>query len=296
MSMFKKVLRSGEGKKLRALEAIIPDIGALEPELQRLSDEDLQAKTGEFRNRIENGETLDDLLVEAFAVVREASVRTMGMRHYDVQLMGGLALHLGWVAEMRTGEGKTLVSTLPVYLNGLTGEGMHLVTVNDYLASRDAENMGRLHRWMGLTVGLVIPGNRDAAFKRAQYAADVTYGTNNEFGFDYLRDNMAMSAAARVQRGYKYCIVDEIDSILIDEARTPLIISGRVADAAQIYYKFASIARSLQRDIDYDVDEEKRIVAPTEEASTLSKVRWASTTFTTRHRQTRTSFTSCLHR
>ena len=265
MSMFKKVLRSGEGKKLRALEAIIPDIGALEPELQRLSDEDLQAKTGEFRNRIENGETLDDLLVEAFAVVREASVRTMGMRHYDVQLMGGLALHLGWVAEMRTGEGKTLVSTLPVYLNGLTGEGMHLVTVNDYLASRDAENMGRLHRWMGLTVGLVIPGNRDAAFKRAQYAADVTYGTNNEFGFDYLRDNMAMSAAARVQRGYKYCIVDEIDSILIDEARTPLIISGRVADAAQIYYKFASIARSLQRDIDYDVDEEKRIVAPTEE-------------------------------
>jgi len=186
------------------------------------------------------------------------------MRHYDVQLMGGLALHLGWVAEMRTGEGKTLVSTLPVYLNGLTGDGMHLVTVNDYLASRDAENMGQLHRWMGLSVGLIIPGNRNSTFKREQYAADVTYGTNNEFGFDYLRDNMAMTAAARVQRGYKYCIVDEIDSILIDEARTPLIISGRVADAAQIYYKFASIARSLQRDVDYDVDEEKRIVAPTE--------------------------------
>ena len=264
MSMFKKVLRSGEGKKLRALEAIVPDINALEPEIQKLSDDDLQAKTGEFRTRLENGATLDDLLVESFAVVREASVRTMGMRHYDVQLMGGLALHLGWVAEMRTGEGKTLVSTLPVYLNGLTGDGTHLVTVNDYLASRDAANMGRLHKWMGLSVGLVVPGNRDSTFKRAQYAADVTYGTNNEFGFDYLRDNMAMTAAARVQRGYSYCIVDEIDSILIDEARTPLIISGRVADAAQIYYKFASIARSLQRDVDYDVDEEKRIVAPTE--------------------------------
>ena len=175
-----------------------------------------------------------------------------------------MSLHLGWVAEMRTGEGKTLVSTLPVYLNGLTGNGLHVVTVNDYLAGRDAEMMGKLHNWMGLSVGLVIPGNRDSAFKREQYGADITYGTNNEFGFDYLRDNMAMSSGARVQRGHTYCIVDEIDSILIDEARTPLIISGRVADAAQIYYKFASIARSLQRDVDYDVDEEKRIVAPTE--------------------------------
>ena len=264
MSMFKKVLRSGEGKKLRALESIVPDVNALEPEIQALSDEALQAKTGEFRTQLENGATLDDLLIDVFATVREASVRTLGMRHYDVQLMGGLALHLGWVAEMRTGEGKTLVSTLPVYLNGLSGEGLHVVTVNDYLAERDAENMGQLHRWMGLSVGLIIPGNRDSTFKRKQYAADVTYGTNNEFGFDYLRDNMAMTAAARVQRGHNYCIVDEIDSILIDEARTPLIISGRVADAAQIYYKFASIARSLQRDVDYDVDEEKRIVAPTE--------------------------------
>ena len=265
MSMFKNILRSGEGKKIRALEAIVPDINALEPEMQALSDEALQDKTVEFRSRLDNGETLDDILVEAFAAVREASVRTLGMRHYDVQLMGGLALHLGWVAEMRTGEGKTLVSTLPVYLNGLTGNGLHVVTVNDYLAGRDAEMMGKLHSWMGLTVGLVIPGNRDATFKREQYAADITYGTNNEFGFDYLRDNMAMSANARVQRGHTYCIVDEIDSILIDEARTPLIISGRVADAAQIYYKFASIARSLQRDVDYDVDEEKRIVAPTED-------------------------------
>ncbi len=265
MSIFKKVLRSGEGKKLRALESLVPDIGALEPEMQKLSDDALQAKTAEFRQRLDNGASLDDLLVEAFAVVREASVRTFGMRHYDVQLMGGVALHLGWVAEMRTGEGKTLVSTLPVYLNGLTGDGLHVVTVNDYLAARDAELMGRLHKWMGLSVGLIIPGGGDSNFKREQYACDVTYGTNNEFGFDYLRDNMAMSAEARVQRGHTYCIVDEIDSILIDEARTPLIISGRVADATQVYYRFASIARSLQRDVDYDVDEEKRIVAPTED-------------------------------
>ena len=265
MSVFKKVLRSGEGKKLRALEAIVPDVNALEPEIQALSDAELQGKTAEFRTRLENGATLDDLLVEAFAVTREAAIRTLGMRHYDVQLMGGLALHLGWVAEMRTGEGKTLVSTLAAYLNGLTGDGMHLVTVNDYLATRDKEQMGRLHEWMGLTVGLIVPGNRDNTFKRSQYASDITYGTNNEFGFDYLRDNMAMTAAARVQREYKYCIVDEIDSILIDEARTPLIISGKVADAAQIYYRFASISRSLERDVHYDVDEEKRIVAPTEE-------------------------------
>ena len=265
MSVFKKVLRSGEGKKLRALEAIVPDVNALEPEFQALSDDELKAKTVEFRERLDNGATLDDLLLEAFAATREAAVRTLGMRHYDVQLMGGLALHLGWVAEMRTGEGKTLVSTLAAYLNGLSGKGMHLVTVNDYLAARDKENMGRLHEWMGLSVGLIIPGNRNNDFKRAQYASDITYGTNNEFGFDYLRDNMAMTADARVQREYTYCIVDEIDSILIDEARTPLIISGKVADAAQIYYRFASIARSLARDVDYDVDEEKRIVAPTEE-------------------------------
>ncbi len=264
MSIFSKVLRSGEGRKIRALEAIVPDVNALEPEIQALSDEALKAKTVEFRDRLDNGATMDDLLIEAFAVVREASMRTLGLRHYDVQLMGGLALHLGWVAEMKTGEGKTLVSTLPVYLNGLTGDGQHIVTVNDYLAARDAEHMGRLHKWMGLTVGLVIPGGGNADFKREQYACDLTYGTNNEFGFDYLRDNMAMSSAARVQRGHTYCIVDEIDSILIDEARTPLIISGRVADAAQTYYTFAGIARSLQRDLDYDVDEEKRIVAPTE--------------------------------
>jgi preprotein translocase subunit SecA len=266
MSIFKKVLRSGEGRKLRALQALVPDINALEPEVEALDDDALRAKTGEFRTRLDNGEDPDDLLIESFAVIREAAVRVLGQRHYDVQLVGGAALHLGWIAEMKTGEGKTLTSTLPIYLNGLTGKGVHVVTVNDYLASRDAEWMGRVYGWMGLTVGLVVPeGPRDAAHKREQYAADITYGTNNEFGFDYLRDNMAMSRERQVQRGHHYCIVDEIDSILIDEARTPLIISGRVADAAKLYTKFASIARGLQKDFHYEVDEEKRTVAPLEE-------------------------------
>jgi preprotein translocase subunit SecA len=265
MALLDRFLRAGEGKKVRALQSLVPDIGELEPEMQALSDDALRAKTGEFRQRLDNGESLDDLLIEAFAVVREAGVRVLGQRHYDVQLMGGAALHFGWVAEMKTGEGKTLVSTLPAYLNGLSGKGMHLVTVNDYLATRDREWMGRLHTWMGLTTGLIVPGNHDPAFKREQYAADITYGTNNEFGFDYLRDNMAPSRARQVQRGHTYAIVDEVDSILIDEARTPLIISGKVADAAQLYYKFASIVRSLKRDDDYEVDEEKRNVAPTED-------------------------------
>jgi len=265
MSLFTRVLRSGEGRKLKALQALVPDINALEPEVQALSDDALQAKTAAFRERLDNGEHPDDLLIESFAVVREAAWRVLGQRHYDEQLIGGAALHLGWVAEMKTGEGKTLTSTLPIYLNGATGKGVHVVTVNDYLASRDAEWMGQVHRWMGLDVGLIIPGNRDSTHKREQYAADITYGTNNEFGFDYLRDNMAMSRDKQVQRGHHYCIVDEIDSILIDEARTPLIISGRVADAAQLYVKFASIARGLQRDVHYEVDEEKRTVAPLED-------------------------------
>ena len=234
MSIFDKILRSGEGKKLKALQALAPDINALEPELEALSDAAVQAKTGEFRARLDNGEDLDDLLIEAFAVVREASRRVIGQRHYDVQLIGGgAALHFGWIAEMKTGEGKTLVSTLPLYLNGLGGKGAHLITVNEYLARRDSEWMGRLHRWLGLEVGLIVPGENDPDHKRQQYAADITYGTNNEFGFDYLRDNMAMSRSRQTQRGHTYAIVDEVDSILIDEARTPLIISGRVADAAQ---------------------------------------------------------------
>jgi preprotein translocase subunit SecA len=265
MSLLDRFLRAGEGKKVRALQSLVPDIGEFEPEMRALSDDALRAKTGEFRQRLDNGETLDDLLIEAFAVVREAGTRVLGQRHYDVQLMGGAALHFGWVAEMKTGEGKTLVSTLPAYLNGLSGKGMHLVTVNDYLATRDREWMGRLHTWLGLSTGLIVPGMSDPAYKRAQYAADITYGTNNEFGFDYLRDNMAPSRARQVQRGFTYAIVDEVDSILIDEARTPLIISGKVADAAQLYYKFSSIVRSLKRDEDYEVDEEKRNVAPTEE-------------------------------
>ena len=265
MGILDRVLRAGEGKKLKALEGIVPDIGALEDTIGALSDEALQHKTIEFRERLDRGATLDDLLVEAFAVTREAATRVLGQRHYDVQLMGGAALHFGWVAEMKTGEGKTLVSTLPAYLNGLSGNGVHLVTVNDYLARRDAEWMGQLHRWLGLSVGLVIPGVKmSPAEKRASYGCDITYGTNNEFGFDYLRDNMAGRLSDKVQRGHSFCIVDEVDSILIDEARTPLIISGRVGDAAKLYFRFASIVRTLTRDVDYEVEEDKRVVVPLE--------------------------------
>jgi preprotein translocase subunit SecA len=265
MGILDRVLRAGEGKKVKALEGLVPDVNALEAAMATLSDEALRGKTAEFRSRIERGESLDDLLIEAFAVTREAARRVLGQRHYDVQLMGGAALHFGWVAEMKTGEGKTLVSTLPAYLNGLSGKGVHLVTVNDYLARRDSEWMGRLHRWLGLSVGLVIPGHRERpAQKREDYLCDITYGTNNEFGFDYLRDNMAGSLDEKVQRGHNFAIVDEVDSILIDEARTPLIISGRLADAAKLYYRFASIARSLVRDVDYEVEEDKRTVVPLE--------------------------------
>ncbi|MGZ4805340.1 MAG: preprotein translocase subunit SecA, partial [Ilumatobacteraceae bacterium] len=266
MGILDRILRAGEGKKLKALEGLVPDINAQGQALSILSDDALRAKTAEFRGRIERGETLDDLLIEAFAVVREAATRVIGQRHFDVQLMGGAALHFGWVAEMKTGEGKTLVSTLPAYLNGLGGKGVHLITVNDYLARFHAEWMGRIHKWLGLEVGLIIPGFKEQpSEKRANYACDITYGTNNEFGFDYLRDNMATTLEDKVQRGHHYAIVDEVDSILIDEARTPLIISGRVADAAKLYYRFASIVRSLKRDVDYEVEEDKRVVVPLEE-------------------------------
>ena len=265
MKVLDRVLRAGDGKRVKALQSLVPEINALAPAMEALSDEALKGKTVEFRARLAKGETLDDILVEAFAVVREASFRVIGQRHFDVQLMGGAALHFGWVAEMKTGEGKTLVSTLPAYLNGLSGNGVHVITVNDYLARFHAEWMGRIHQWLGLSVGLVIPGLReDAAQKREDYACDLTYGTNNEFGFDYLRDNMAGSLNEKVQRGHHFAIVDEVDSILIDEARTPLIISGRLADAAAMYYKFAAIVRTLDRDVDYEVDESKRIVFPTE--------------------------------
>ena len=264
MSVFTKVLKAGEGKKVRRIAELVPLINDLEPEMQSLSDDALAHRTVEFKQRIENGETLDDLLIEAYATVREAAWRVLGQRHFDVQLMGGMALHFGWIAEMKTGEGKTLVSTLPAYLNALGGQGVHLVTVNEYLAARDAEWMGRVHRWLGLTVGLVTASVDDALLKKAAYEADVTYGTNNEFGFDYLRDNMARAREYMAQRGHNFAIVDEVDSILIDEARTPLIISGPADQAAQLYYQFASIARTLTRDEDYEVDEEKKTVVPLE--------------------------------
>ena len=261
----RNVLRVGEGKKLRALAGLIDDIDAYESKLQALSDGELAAKTAEFRGRLADGETLDDLLVEAFAVVREAAVRVLGQRHYGVQLMGGGALHFGWVAEMKTGEGKTLVSTLPVYLNALTGRGVHVVTANDYLASRDAAIMGRLYESLGLSVGLLSPDDQDRDSRRRQYACDITYGTNKEFGFDYLRDNMVKASGDKVQRGHYFAVVDEVDSILVDEARTPLIISGQVNDSADLYYQFSAIVRALKRDVHYDVDERKRQVAPTED-------------------------------
>ncbi len=258
---------SAPAKARKALQGIVPEINALEDDFRKLTDDQLQGKTGEFRQRLDNGEDLDDLLVEAFAVTREAADRTLGQRHFDVQMMGSAALHFGWVAEMKTGEGKTLTSTAPVYLNALAQKGVHLVTVNDYLAQYQSELMGRVYRFMNMDVGLILPGrNATTAEKRKSYDADVTYGTNNELGFDYLRDNMAPSKDAKVQqRGHNFCIVDEVDSILIDEARTPLIISGRVADAAKLYYRFASIVRSLKRDEDYEFEEDKRIVVPTEE-------------------------------
>jgi preprotein translocase subunit SecA len=264
MSVFTKVLRAGEGKKVRRLHELVAPINSLEPEMQALSDDELRHMTVEFRERLDQGETLDDLAIEAFAVVREAAWRVLGQRHFDVQLMGGMALHFGWIAEMKTGEGKTLVSTLPSYLNALDGRGVHLVTVNEYLATRDAEWMGRVHRWLGLTVGRIGADIDDDFIKRAAYAADITYGTNNEFGFDYLRDNMKNSREVMAQRGHAFAIVDEVDSILIDEARTPLIISGPADEAAQLYYQFASIARTLTRDVDYEVDEEKKTVIPLE--------------------------------
>ena len=264
MTVFSKILKAGEGKRVRQLAELVPPINELADEMAALTDEELRAKTGEFRARLAEGEDLDDMLLEAFAVVREAATRVLGQRHYDVQLMGGMALHFGWIAEMKTGEGKTLVSTLPVYLNALAGNGVHVVTVNDYLATRDANWMGSLHKFLGLSVGRVGPDLSEFEDKRAAYACDVTYGTNTEFGFDYLRDNMARRAEHMVQRGHHYAIVDEVDSILIDEARTPLIISGPASDITKLYYQFASIARALIRDDDYEVDEEKKTVVPTE--------------------------------
>ena len=259
MSVLDKVLRAGEGKILRRLQSIANQVNALETHFTGMSDDELKSMTAEFRSRLADGETLDDLMPEAFAVVREAARRTLGQRHYDVQIMGGAALHLGNIAEMRTGEGKTLVSTLPAYLIALSGKGVHIVTVNDYLAARDAQWMGRVHRFLGLSVGTIL-ANMDPMARRQAYEADITYGTNNEFGFDYLRDNMAHAPLDRVQRGHNFAIVDEVDSILIDEARTPLIISGPADQATKWYSEFARLVPRLVRDTDYEVDEKKRTV------------------------------------
>ena len=259
----KKLFGDDNENEIRRMEEYVERINALEPAMKQLSDASLAAKTVEFRQRLENGETLELLLPEAFAVVREASLRTTGMRHFDVQLLGGVTLHEGKIAEMKTGEGKTLVATLPVYLNALEGKGVHLVTVNDYLAKRDSEWMGQIYRFLGLSVGLIAHG-LDFADRKAAYAADITYGTNNEFGFDYLRDNMVIYAEQMVQRPLHYAIVDEVDSILIDEARTPLIISGPGEKSTDLYYVLAKVVPKLREGEDFTIDEKLHTVAPTE--------------------------------
>ena len=258
-----KILSFGADKDLKAYQRIVEKINALEPTMQEMSDEELQAQTEKFKARYAEGESLDDLLPEAFATVREASVRTIGQRHFNVQLIGGIALHKGTIAEMKTGEGKTLVSTLAGYLNALSGEGVHIVTVNDYLAKRDSEWMGTIYKFLGISVGLLQNGMR-LSLKKPAYEADITYGTNSEFGFDYLRDNMVTRPEMRVQRGHHYAIVDEVDSILIDEARTPLIISGAGTKSAGTYKDFAKAVRGLTPDVDFEMDEAKHTIATTE--------------------------------
>ncbi|HEY8347524.1 MAG TPA: preprotein translocase subunit SecA, partial [Symbiobacteriaceae bacterium] len=264
LQFLRKIFPSYSERVVNRHRKTVALINSLEPEMQRLSDEELAHKTIEFKERLARGETLDQLLPEAFAVVREAAVRAIGKRHYDVQLIGGIVLHEGNIAEMKTGEGKTLVATLPLYLNALVGRGCHLVTVNDYLARVGKEEMGRVYRFLGMTTGLIVHGLTPAQ-RREAYNCDITYGTNNEFGFDYLRDNMALRPQDLVHREFYYAIVDEADSILIDEARTPLIISGPSMKPKELYYTFAKIAERLQRDVDYIVEEKERRVAPTEE-------------------------------
>jgi preprotein translocase subunit SecA len=262
--LFDRILRAGEGKTLRKLAKLSQQTNALEPDFIAMSDLELREMTQEFKTRLAAGEDLEDILPEAFATVREAAKRTLGQRHYDVQLMGGAAMHSGNIAEMRTGEGKTLVATLPAYLNALTGNGVHIVTTNDYLAERDSEWMGRIHRFLGLRIGVIV-ASMTPEERREAYLCDITYGTNNEFGFDYLRDNMAWTEGDCVQRGHHFAIVDEVDSILVDEARTPLIISGPADQATKWYNEFATIANRLQRDTHYEVDEKKRTVGVLEE-------------------------------
>jgi preprotein translocase subunit SecA len=269
-NILKKVFGSRNDRLLRKYANSVQRINALEPDMQKLTDAELRARTDQLRERLTQGATLDEVLPDAFATVREASRRVLQMRHFDVQLLGGLALHNGKIAEMRTGEGKTLVATLPAYLNALAGKGVHVVTVNDYLASRDAEWMGRIYRFLGLSVGVNL-SQMEHALKQQAYAADIVYGTNNEFGFDYLRDNMVFQASERVQRPLDFAIIDEVDSILIDEARTPLIISGQAEDSTELYYRMNDIAPKLKRAEkegepgDYNVDEKSHQVLLTEE-------------------------------
>src|SRR5512146_1299358 len=258
-----KVFGSSNDRKLKKYPPLVAAINKLEPEVAALSDEALCARTDDFRARVKNGTPLEDLIPEAFATVREAAKRTIGQRHFDVQLMGGMVLHEGRIAEMKTGEGKTLVATLPVYLNALTGKGVHVVTVNDYLAKRDAAWMGAIYKFLGLNVGVIVHELNDDQ-RRVEYAADVTYGTNNEFGFDYLRDNMKYSTAEMVQRGHYYAIVDEVDSVLIDEARTPLIISAPDTEPTKKYYEFASLVEKLNPDTDFKIDEKAKSATLTE--------------------------------
>ena len=269
LSFLQRLLGNNNAKEIKKMRAIADHINEIEPNYVKLSDANLVAKTDEIKRRLQKGETLDDILPEAFAVVREASKRVLGMRHFDVQLIGGICLHRGNIAEMRTGEGKTLVATLPVYLNALTGNGVHVVTVNDYLATRDSEQMGRLYNFLGLSTGLIV-ANLDFNQRKEAYACDITYGTNNEFGFDYLRDNMVSDVSQMVQRPLNYAIVDEVDSILIDEARTPLIISGPGQRSTDNYYKLAKIVPHLVKDEDYTIDEKQKTIAPTD--SGIAKV------------------------
>lgn len=269
LSFLQRLLGNNNAKEIKKMRTIADHINEIEPNYVKLSDANLVAKTDEFKRRLQKGETLDDILPEAFAVVREASKRVLGMRHFDVQLIGGICLHRGNIAEMRTGEGKTLVATLPVYLNALTGDGVHVVTVNDYLATRDSEQMGRLYNFLGLSTGLIV-ANLDYNQRKEAYACDITYGTNNEFGFDYLRDNMVSDVSQMVQRPLNYAIVDEVDSILIDEARTPLIISGPGQRSTDNYYKLAKIVPHLVKDEDYTIDEKQKTIAPTD--SGIAKV------------------------
>jgi preprotein translocase subunit SecA len=267
VGLLDKLLRAGEGRAVRELEKIAQQVNKFESSISALDDSALRGKTDEFKERVNKGESLDSLLPEAFAVVREAAKRTLGQRHYDVQLMGGAALHKGNIAEMKTGEGKTLVSTLPAYLNALSGKGVHVVTVNDYLAERDSEWMGRVHRFLGLRVGVIL-SKMSPSERREAYSADITYGTNNEFGFDYLRDNMAWTLSDCVQREHNFAIVDEVDSILIDEARTPLIISGPADKPTKWYVEFANLVARLSRDVHYEVDNKKRTVGILDEGVT----------------------------